>query len=119
MAVFGAPIAHGDDARRTVAAALAIHAAMQQVSEAVGRAIRAHVGIASGEVVASSTGSTHYAEYTVIDESVNLASRLTGVARGGEIIASTDIVTALTEAVDAEFAGAQPIKGSIPGACAG
>jgi hypothetical protein len=111
MAVFGAPIAHGDDVRRTVAAALAIHAAMQQVSEAVGRAIRAHVGIASGEVVASSTGSTHYAEYTVIDESVNLASRLTGVARGGEIIASTDIVTALAEAVDAEFAGAQPIKG--------
>jgi class 3 adenylate cyclase len=111
MAVFGAPIAHGDDVRRTVAAALAIHAAMQQVSEAVGQTLRAHVGIASGEVVASSTGSTHYTEYTVIGESVNLASRLTGVARGGEIIASTDIVTALAEAVDAEFAGAQPIKG--------
>jgi class 3 adenylate cyclase len=111
MAVFGAPIAHGDDARRAVASALAIHAAMQQVSEAVGRPIRAHVGIASGEVVASITGSRHYAEYTVIGESVNLASRLTGVARDGEIIASTDIVTALAEAVDAEFAGAQPIKG--------
>ena len=39
MAVFGAPIAHGDDARRAVASALAIHAATQQVSEAVGRAI--------------------------------------------------------------------------------
>ena len=41
-----------------------------------GRTIHAHVGVASGEVVASSTGSSRYAEYTVTGETVNLAARL-------------------------------------------
>ena len=111
MAVFGAPVAHSDDVRRAVASALAIHAVMQKVSEAVGRVIHAHVGIASGEVVASSTGSSRYEEYTVTGETVNLASRLTGIARHTEIVASGDIITTLGESVEAEFAGSQPIKG--------
>ena len=84
---------------------------MQKVSEAVGRVIHAHVGIASGEVVASSTGSSRYEEYTVTGETVNLASRLTGIARHTEIVASGDIITTLGESVEAEFAGSQPIKG--------
>jgi class 3 adenylate cyclase/tetratricopeptide (TPR) repeat protein len=111
MAVFGAPVAHSDDVRRAVASALAIHAAMGQVSEAAGRVIAAHVGIASGEVVASRTGSSRYTEYTVTGETVNLASRLTGLARDGETIASADIVATLGESVDAAFGGSQPIKG--------
>ena len=69
MAVFGAPLAHSDDVRRAVASALAIHAAMDQVSQFMHREITAHVGIASGEVVASHTGSLQYTEYTVTGES--------------------------------------------------
>jgi class 3 adenylate cyclase/tetratricopeptide (TPR) repeat protein len=111
MAVFGAPVAHSDDVRRAIASALAIHAAMPKVSEAAGRTIAAHVGISSGEVVASRTGSSRYTEYTVTGETVNLASRLTGLARDGETIASADIVTTLAESVDAEFGGSQSIKG--------
>src|SRR5205807_1664682 len=111
MAVFGAPIAHSDDVRRAVAASLAIHAAMDQVSKTVNRPIAAHVGIASGEVVASRTGSSRYAEYTVTGETVNLASRLTVLAGNGETIASADIIETLAETIDAEFGGNQPVKG--------
>ena len=57
MAVFGAPVAHGNDAERAVRAALAIRDAMPTVAAEAGRPVRVHIGVAGGEVVASGTGS--------------------------------------------------------------
>ncbi|MDF2810390.1 MAG: hypothetical protein K0S56_1421 [Microvirga sp.] len=88
MAVFGAPVAHGNDAERAVRAALAIQEAMPLLSARHGRELQAHVGIASGEVVAAGTGSLAFREYTVTGNSVNLASRLTDRAKPGEILIS-------------------------------
>jgi len=84
MAVFGAPVAHSDDPERAVRAALDIHAAVAALEppQAV------HVGIASGEVVASGTGSDQHREYTVTGDSVNLASRLQDLAGTGETLIS-------------------------------
>src|SRR5690349_11650578 len=56
MALFGAPRAHDDDPLRAARAALDIHDALTRLSESAGRPLRAHVGIASGEVVAGSLG---------------------------------------------------------------
>ncbi len=56
MAVFGAPIAHSDDPERAVRAALDIHKVMAKLSEDFGQQLKAHIGIASGQVVASGTG---------------------------------------------------------------
>ncbi len=75
MAVFGAPIAHDDDPLRAVHAALDIHERMAPLSEEVGHRLSPHIGIASGQVVASGTGSDAHSEYTVTGDSVNLASR--------------------------------------------
>jgi class 3 adenylate cyclase/tetratricopeptide (TPR) repeat protein len=111
MAVFGAPVAHIDDVRRAVQAAQLIQGAMDRISEAIGRRLRAHVGIASGEVVASATGSSQYQEYTVTGETVNLASRLTRLAKEGETIVSAEIIRTLGDQVDAEPCGAQVVKG--------
>ena len=57
MAVFGAPVAHGNDTLRALRAAVGIHAAMETLSAEFGRPLFAHVGVASGEVVAADTGS--------------------------------------------------------------
>ena len=46
-------------------------------------AVAVHIGVASGEVVASGTGSATHREYTVTGESVNLAARLTDAAPAG------------------------------------
>jgi class 3 adenylate cyclase len=53
MAVFGAPVAHSDDPERAVRAALEIHEAMAVLSEDLSRDLSAHIGIACGQVVAS------------------------------------------------------------------
>lgn len=83
MAVFGAPIAHSDDPERAVRAALDIQKVMAALSADFGRPLKAHIGVASGQVVASGTGSETHREYTVTGNSVNLASRLQDRAQGG------------------------------------
>ena len=109
MAVFGAPVAHSDDSLRAVHAAEAIHEAMPQISAKAGRALRVHIGIASGQVVASGIGSdTHY---TVTGESVNLASRLTDAARAGETLISEHVRNAVEGPADCEHRGSLTVKG--------
>jgi class 3 adenylate cyclase/tetratricopeptide (TPR) repeat protein len=75
MALFGAPVAHGDDPMRAVRSALELHTAVKQLVLQDGSPISIHVGIASGEVVAGALGGVSR-EYTVVGDSVNLAAWL-------------------------------------------
>ncbi|MFQ5565194.1 MAG: adenylate/guanylate cyclase domain-containing protein, partial [Paracoccaceae bacterium] len=88
MAVFGAPVAHDDDPERAVRAALAIHDAAGAIEVPGGGALRLHIGVASGQVVASGTGSDSHKEYTVTGDSVNLAARLEELAEPGQTLVS-------------------------------
>jgi class 3 adenylate cyclase/predicted ATPase len=111
MAVFGAPVAHGNDAERAARAALAIQDAMAGLSGEVGRRLAVHVGLASGQVVASGTGSASHREYTVTGESVNLASRLTDRAAAGEILISAGVRHLLPAGFALKRRGALEVKG--------
>ena len=57
MALFGAPIAHGDDPLRAVRAALDIHQAMPALSDELGHPLAVHLGVASGSVIAGGVGN--------------------------------------------------------------
>lgn len=107
MAVFGAPVAHTDDPERAVRAGLEIH---RQLAEFAPPLI-AHVGIASGQVVASRTGSAAFDEYTVTGASVNLAARLQDLADPGETLVSDAVRNAVTNTVTCESAGDADVKG--------
>jgi len=91
MALFGAPVAHGDDALRAARAALEIHAALGDLQEPGGNPVRAHIGIANGEVVAGGIGE----RYTVLGDAVNLAARLVALARTGETVISDELARGL------------------------
>jgi class 3 adenylate cyclase/tetratricopeptide (TPR) repeat protein len=111
MAVFGAPIAHTDDPERAVRAALDIHEAIQELSCETGRDLQVHVGIASGQVVASGTGSGVHREYTVTGQSVNLASRLQEKAAPGETLISDIVYRSVLQRVDCAGLGELEVKG--------
>ncbi len=111
MAVFGAPIAHTDDPQRAVRAALDIHQAMAGLDGAAGRPLAVHIGIASGQVVASGTGSDTHREYTVTGDSVNLASRLQDMAAPGETFIADAVQRAVDDVVTSEAVDEVTVKG--------
>ncbi|WP_407157189.1 adenylate/guanylate cyclase domain-containing protein [Bradyrhizobium sp. STM 3557] len=111
MAVFGAPVAHDNDAERAVLAALRIRDSVPMLHERLGRDIGVHVGIASGEVLASQVGSARHKAYTVTGESVNLASRLTDHAKSGEVLLSSSVYRGLQDRLDCEDVGDIDVKG--------
>ncbi len=111
MAVFGAPLAYGNEPERAARAALAVLDAMPAIAAETGRAVDAHVGIAGGQVVASGTGSTSHHEYTVTGDTVNLAARLTDSARGGEILVSDAVRRALGDRFDGDELAPLALKG--------
>ncbi|HYZ26424.1 MAG TPA: adenylate/guanylate cyclase domain-containing protein [Geminicoccaceae bacterium] len=111
MAVFGAPVAYGNDAERAARAALAIQDALPALSAELGRTIAVHIGIAAGQVVASRSGSAAHREYTVTGDSVNLASRLTSEAATGTILISDLVRRMLPPRFACREAGTLVVKG--------
>ena len=111
MALFGAPRAHDDDPLRAARAALDIHAALARLSESVGRLLQAHVGVASGEVLAGVLDRAEDQDYTVLGESVNLAARLVAAAGGGETLISDNVYRALSGRGICDALGPQQFKG--------
>ena len=86
MAFFNAPIHRADHAACAVEAAEAILAGLPALSERFGRALNISVGIASGWARVGRLGSQDGRDYTAIGDVVNLAARLQGAARAGEIL---------------------------------
>ncbi len=88
MAVFGAPVAHEDHARRACYAALQM---LDDVAEYAGELRRGpglnfstRIGINSGEVVAGAIGAGGEGEYTAIGHTVGLAQRMEALAEPGK-----------------------------------
>jgi len=88
IALFGAPVAHEDDAERAVRAALDMQAAVGQA----GPMLRAQrIGITTGVVFAGHVGGVNRREYTVMGDDVNLANRLMSAAAPGELLFSDSV----------------------------
>jgi len=90
MALFGAPIAHEDHARRALLAATAIQQGMR-AADGEARALREvhlRMGLNTGMVVVGKIGDNLRMDYTAIGDTTNLAARLQGFAEPGSIRAS-------------------------------
>ena len=81
MAVFGAPIAHEDDAERAVRAGLRILEAIAELNEAdPALSLQVRIGINTGEAVVALEARPEQGEGIVTGDVVNTASRLQGAA---------------------------------------
>jgi adenylate cyclase len=65
-------------------------------------ALRVGIGINSGEVILGMIGSKARADYTIIGDTVNIASRMCDTAQAGEIIVSEEIYRSLGEHADGD-----------------
>ena len=89
FAFFGAPIAHQDDAKRAVVAALGLQKAISEIAfdDLSDMRLRTGVGVSTGEAIAGNIGSSRRMHYSVIGDPVNLAARLQVAAAPGQILA--------------------------------
>jgi len=85
MALFGAPIAHEDDAERALRAALEMMDAIAAFNHANATELGLHAGINTGLVVAGQIGGHDRRDYSVMGDAVNLASRLEQASSDGDI----------------------------------
>jgi len=101
MAYWGAPVAAHDDADRAIRAALDMQSELEALNArwtADGRsALHAGIGINAGEAFVGNIGSPRRLEYTLIGDTVNLASRLCSLARGGDILISDAVREQMTD----------------------
>lgn len=115
MALFGAPIALGDDPLRAVRCALQMQQAVAAFNvERASRGLPAMemgVGINTGHVIAGNIGSSTRMEYTVIGDSVNVAARLQGIARPGEVLVSEATYQQIRDRVRVTPMDAMTLKG--------
>jgi len=91
MALFGAPIAHEDHARRAVRAALGIERALagyQRELTPRGITFRARQGLNTGLVVVGSIGGDLRMDYTAVGDTTNVAARLQQTGEPGRITIS-------------------------------
>lgn len=92
MVIWGAPVAHDDDAVRACSAAIDIQNALVAFNELLRdrgqKEIQIGIGINTGSLVAGYIGSTHTMSYSVIGDTVNTASRICSAAKPGQIIIS-------------------------------
>jgi tetratricopeptide (TPR) repeat protein len=86
-AVFGAPVAHEDDAERAVRAGLRIVEAIKELNaEQPGLDLEVRVGIATGEVVVSLAARPEIGQHFVAGDVVNVAARLQHAAPPGGVV---------------------------------
>ncbi len=90
LAVFGAPISKGKDAANAVGAAIAIQRLVQELNrDSAARKwpeLKVGIGVSTGIVTAGNIGSPRRLDYTVVGDTVNVASRLVSHAAGGQIL---------------------------------
>ena len=110
MAVFGAPVAHGNDPERALRTAVAIHAAMPALGDEIGQPVSVHAGIASGSIVFSGMSGEGENAATV-GEAVNLAARLAGLSVAGETVVSEAVYRANPDIIVGEAMGEVALKG--------
>ncbi len=115
MALFGAPIAHENNAERALRAALDMQEDVARLNTEVedlkGQTLRLHIGLNAGSVIVGGLGNDAVMNYTAIGDSVNLARRLEEVASPGTIFVSESVYRQTGRLFDFEVMPAQPLKG--------
>jgi class 3 adenylate cyclase/tetratricopeptide (TPR) repeat protein/ribosomal protein L40E len=108
MAVWGAPIAHEDDAERAVRAALELVDAVPVLGREAGHELQLRAGVLTGEAAVSAVAVD---QGMVTGDLVNTAARLQSVAPPSSVLVGEATRLATESAVVFEPAGEQVLKG--------
>jgi len=116
MALFGAPIAHEDHARRACFAALSIRDSAVELSRQLrgehGIELSLRLGLNSGEVVVGAISDDLGLEYTALGHTVGLAQRMESAADPGSIWLTEHTARLVTGYLDVRDLGGREVRGA-------
>ena len=115
MALFGAPLAHEDHARRAVLAALAIARVLRDrpilVAPGTEIPLTVRMGLHTGFVLVGAIGDNLRMDYTAVGDTTHLAARLQQMAEPGAILASEATWRPVEGYVQGERVGPVEVRG--------
>src|SRR5262249_10580350 len=112
LAYFGYPVAHEDDAERTVRAALDIIATVARLETRAGESLAVRIGIATGVVViGDSSREGALREHAVVGDTPNLAARLQALAEPGTVVVAASTRRLLGDLFRLRDLGRHEVKG--------
>jgi adenylate cyclase len=113
MVIYGAPVYFPDHAERAVRTAIKMQKKIKELQNYWKEPLRVGIGINTGEMVVGNMGSKNRWDYTVIGDSVNLASRLEGLTKEYkvDIIISEYTYQEIKNKVDVRYLGKVKVKG--------
>jgi class 3 adenylate cyclase/tetratricopeptide (TPR) repeat protein len=109
VALFGAPVAHEDDAERAVRAAHQMHLTLTAKARELGIDVRMRIGVNTGEVLVGSLRAG--GDYTAMGDVVNTASRLQTSAEPGTVVVGPDTYAATKDVFRYEPLGMLQARG--------
>ena len=117
MALFGAPIALEDAPQRAIRSAMAIHQEMARFSDKIRQEgtgiprLKMRIGIHTGPVVVGTLGNNLRVEFKAVGDTVNLASRIEGLAEPGSTYVTEDTFKITEGLFRFEALGERDVKG--------
>jgi len=111
MALFGAPMAHENDAERALRAALKMQEAITVFNASRRTNLAAHFGINTGLVITGAIGARGRQDYTVMGDAVNLAAHLKKASQRGEILVGPETYRRTSQLFDFQSLGPLRLKG--------
>ena len=114
MAVFGAPYPQDDHAERAVRVALEMRQRLNELNNERGGSTPIHMrmGIHSGRAVSGPIGSEKRREFTVLGDTVNIASRIESmIAKQGQIVIGENTYELVKGKFEVEDLGAVALRG--------
>ena len=117
MALFGAPVALEDAPQRAIRSSLAIHREMAKFSDQLKQErkdippVKMRIGIHTGPVVVGTVGNDLRVEFKAVGDTVNLASRVEGLADPGATYMTEDTFKLAEGFFRFEALGEKEIKG--------
>jgi class 3 adenylate cyclase len=117
MALFGAPIALEDAPQRAIRSALTIHREMARFSDRIKQEregippLKMRVGIHTGPVVVGTLGNNLRVEFKAVGDTVNVASRVEGLADPGATFVTVDTFKLTEGLFRFEALGEKEVKG--------
>jgi len=110
VALFGAPVAHEDDAERAVRAALRMQESLATyASTAAAADLKIRIGVNTGEVLVGALRAG--GDYTAMGDVVNTAQRLQTTAEPGSVVVGPATFLATQETIEYESIGKVQAKG--------